>query len=51
LPGLAQYRALYDHEHSRPRNKRLHGMGIPVIFAGIILAVLTMRRLGAVLFE
>src|SRR5260370_2075721 len=41
---------LYDHEHSSPWNKLLHGIGIPVIFAGIILAVLTMWRLGAVLF-
>lgn len=50
MPGLAQYMALYGHEHSSPWNKRLHGIGISVIFAGIILAVLTMWRLGAVLF-
>lgn len=50
MPSLAQYMALYHHEHSSPWNKLLHGIGIPVIFAGIILAVLTMWRLGAVLF-
>ena len=50
MPGLAQYMALYGHEHSSPWNKLLHGIGIPFIFAGIILAVLTMWRLGAVLF-
>ena len=50
MPGLAQHMAQYHHEHSSPWNKLLHGIGIPVIFAGIILAVLTMWRLGASLF-
>ena len=50
MPGLAQYMAQYDHEHSSVWNKLLHGIGIPLIFAGIILAALTMWRLGAALF-
>jgi len=29
--------AQYDHEHSSGWNKLLHGIGIPMIFAGIIL--------------
>src|SRR5260370_13676413 len=27
----------YDHEHSSGWNKLLHGIGIPMIFAGLIL--------------
>jgi uncharacterized membrane protein YGL010W len=42
--------AQYDHEHSSPWNKLLHGIGIPVIFAGVIVAALTMWRLGLGLF-
>jgi hypothetical protein len=40
LPGLAQYMAQYDREHSSGWNKLLHGVGIPMIFAGIILLIL-----------
>jgi hypothetical protein len=35
--GLAHYMAQYDHEHSSGWNKLLHGIGIPLIFAGLIL--------------
>ena len=35
--GLAHYMAQYDHEHSSGWNKLLHGVGIPMIFAGLIL--------------
>ena len=41
MPGLASYMAQYDHEHSSAWNKLLHGVGIPLIFAGIILLFLT----------
>jgi hypothetical protein len=41
MPGLANYMAQYDHEHSSGWNKLLHGVGIPMIFAGIVLAILT----------
>lgn len=50
LPGLAHYMAQYDHEHTSPWNRLLHGVGIPLIFAGAILAILTWWRLGAALF-
>jgi uncharacterized membrane protein YGL010W len=40
----------YDHEHRSPWNKLLHGVGIPLIFAGVTLAILTWWRLGAALF-
>jgi len=40
----------YDHEHHHPWNKFLHGVGIPLIFAGTILAALLRWKLGAPLF-
>jgi uncharacterized membrane protein YGL010W len=32
--------AQYDHEHTSIWNKLLHGVGIPMIFVGLILLVL-----------
>lgn len=40
----------YDHEHTSVWNKVLHGIGIPIIFAGIILLLLTWWRMGLALF-
>ena len=42
--------AQYDHEHTNPWNKLLHGIGIPIILAGIVLLVLAYWRLGGALF-
>lgn len=50
MPGLAHYMAQYDHEHSSGWNKLLHGIGIPLIFAGILLLVLTKWIWGGALF-
>jgi len=50
MPGLASYIAQYDHEHSSGWNKLLHGVGIPLIFAGIVLAILTKWIWGVGLF-
>jgi len=50
VPTFAQYMSQYDHEHSNPWNKLLHGIGIPIILAGIVLLVLMFWRLGAALF-
>ena len=50
MPGLAGYMAQYDLEHSSGWNKLLHGVGIPMIFAGIILLILTKWILGAAFF-
>ena len=50
MPGLASYMAQYDHEHSSTWNKVLHGVGIPMIFAGIILLLLTKWIWGALFF-
>ena len=34
MAGLEHYMAQYDHEHHSTWNKVLHGIGIPLIFAG-----------------
>jgi uncharacterized membrane protein YGL010W len=41
MPGLAHYMAQYDHEHASGWNKLLHGIGIPLIFAGVVLLLFT----------
>jgi uncharacterized membrane protein YGL010W len=50
MPGLAHYMAQYDHEHSSVGNKVLHGIGIPLIFAGMILLGLLRWRWGIASF-
>ena len=50
MPGLAHYMHQYDHEHSSGWNKLLHGIGIPLIFTGIILAVLLRWKPGVACF-
>lgn len=50
MPGLAHYMAQYDHEHSSGWNKFLHGVGIPMIFFGIVLLILMKWILGGSFF-
>ena len=50
MPNLAHYIARYDHEHSSGWNKLLHGLGIPMIFLGILLLILMKWILGASFF-
>ena len=50
MPTLDEYMARYDHEHTNTWNKTLHGIGIPIIFAGVILLLLTFWRTGLALF-
>lgn len=50
MAGLNRYMEQYDHEHANPWNKLLHGIGIPTIFAGVVLAALMHWRLGLGLF-
>lgn len=50
MAGLTDYYSRYDHEHRHPLNKFLHGVGIPVILAGIVLAAFTCWRWGLGLF-
>ena len=50
MASLAHYMAQYDHKHSSPWNKLLHGLGVPMIFAGIVGLILLKWVLGAGLF-
>jgi uncharacterized membrane protein YGL010W len=50
MTSLDRYMAQYDHEHANAWNKILHGVGIPLIIAGIVLALLTFWRTGLGLF-
>jgi uncharacterized membrane protein YGL010W len=50
MPSLERYMAQYDHEHTNRWNKVLHGIGIPIIIAGIVLACFTWWRTGLALF-
>jgi uncharacterized membrane protein YGL010W len=50
MPSLDRYMSQYDHEHVNPWNKALHGIGIPIIIAGVILAIFTFWRTGLALF-
>lgn len=50
MPSLAHYMTQYDHEHGSAWNKLLHGIGIPMIFAGLILFVLLKWAWGAGFF-
>ena len=50
MPSINQYMAQYDHEHTNAWNKLLHGVGIPMILGGIVLACLTFWRTGLALF-
>ena len=51
MPGLAHYMEQYDHEHSSGWNKLLHGLGIPMIFLGIILLIFMKWILGTSFFR
>ena len=50
MPSLAHYMTQYDHEHESGWNKFLHGVGIPMIFAGVILLLFTKWILGTGFF-
>jgi uncharacterized membrane protein YGL010W len=50
MPGLDKYMAQYDHEHTNVWNRVMHGIGIPIILAGIVMAVLTSWKLGLGMF-
>jgi uncharacterized membrane protein YGL010W len=50
LSSLQKYMSQYDHEHTNRWNKLLHGIGIPIIFVGVILAIFTLWRIGLAFF-
>lgn len=47
---LDRQMARYELEHHHPWNRFLHGIGIPAIFAGIILALLMHWKVGLAFF-
>lgn len=50
MASLSDYMARYDHEHKSLWNKVCHGIGIPLILAGLVLLAMLRWRLGLVLF-
>ncbi|MGA8103334.1 MAG: DUF962 domain-containing protein [Candidatus Acidiferrales bacterium] len=50
MRSFDRYMAQYDHEHTNPWNKALHGIGIPIILVGIVALILTWWRIGLALF-
>jgi uncharacterized membrane protein YGL010W len=50
VSNLEKYMSQYDHEHTNPWNKVLHAIGIPIILAGIILAIFAFWRIALALF-
>ena len=50
MATLEKYMAQYDHEHTNPWNKILHGIGIPIILAGIVLMIFLHWKIGLALF-
>jgi uncharacterized membrane protein YGL010W len=50
MATFERYMAQYDHEHTNGWNKLLHGIGIPVILAGIVFLVLLRWKIGLALF-
>lgn len=48
--NLAHYMERYDYEHSSAWNKLLHAVGIPMIFAGVVLLILLKWAWGAGFF-
>ena len=50
MAKLSEYISRYEEEHHHPWNRILHGVGIPLIFAGVILLILLRWKLGLALF-
>lgn len=48
--SIAEYMSRYEHEHTSPWNRLLHAVGIPLIFAGLILLALLQWQWGLGLF-
>ncbi len=47
---ISEHMTRYDHEHTSPWNRLLHAVGIPLIFAGLILLALTWWQWGLGIF-
>ncbi len=48
--SIQPYMEKYEHEHHNGWNKLLHGIGIPIIFVGVVLLVMMQWRWGLVAF-
>ncbi|HEV2289781.1 MAG TPA: DUF962 domain-containing protein [Candidatus Acidoferrales bacterium] len=50
MPDLSEYMARYDREHTNRWNKIFHGIGIPMVIAGLVLLLMMRWRFGLGLF-
>lgn len=50
MASLSGYMARYDHEHRNRWNKILHGIGIPLVIAGLILLLVLDWEIGLTCF-
>ena len=50
MASLSEYMARYDHEHTNVWNKICHGIGIPLVIAGIVLLLMLRWKIGLALF-
>src|SRR6185437_9048637 len=50
MASLSEYMARYDHEHTNVWNKVCHGIGIPLVIAGIVLLLMLHWQIGLALF-
>jgi uncharacterized membrane protein YGL010W len=50
MATLHEYMSRYDHEHTNAWNKVFHGVGIPLVIAGLILLLLLRWKIGLALF-
>jgi hypothetical protein len=50
MAELSKYMERYDHEHHSGWNRLLHGIGIPVIFASLVLLIFAHWIFAAALF-
>ncbi|HKV27202.1 MAG TPA: DUF962 domain-containing protein [Candidatus Acidoferrales bacterium] len=50
MTSLSEYMARYDHEHTNGWNKVCHGIGIPMVIAGIVLLLILRWKTGLALF-
>lgn len=50
MPSLSEYMGRYDHEHTNGWNKVCHGIGIPLVIAGIVLLFMLRWKMGLALF-
>ncbi len=50
MAKLADYMNQYEHEHHNGLNRALHAVGIPIIFAGVVLLAMMKWQIGLACF-